>query len=408
MEWKRAFAGRRVFVTGHTGFKGSWLVLWLKRLGAKVAGYSLPTVEGAPSLFAAAAIRQRLDAHCVEDSSRTAFQAVLPIQSPSLFAAARIRQCLDAHCEGDVREGTAIAQAIDEFAPDVIFHLAAQSLVRESHRSPAETFDVNVMGTVAVLEAVRSSGRPCAVVVVTSDKCYENREQVWGYREIDRLGGHDPYSASKGAAEIVVASYRRSFFPPERLAEHGLQIASVRAGNVIGGGDWAADRIVADLARALACGNPVPIRCPGAIRPWQHVLEPLSGYLTLAMRMLTNPDSTWCDGWNFGPEAGDALSVRELAEKFIAAWGTGTWIDKSDTRQPHEARVLRLCIDKALAELGWRPRWTVKQAIERTAGWYRRYYDDPNSARAACEDDLDEYCALDSNAAGIPAGSAAA
>jgi CDP-glucose 4,6-dehydratase len=272
--------------------------------------------------------------------------------------------------------------------------MAAQSLVRESYRTPAETFDVNLMGTVSVLEAVRSRGGPCAVIVVTSDKCYENREQVWGYREIDRMGGRDPYSASKGAAELVVASYRRSFFPVDRLAQHQVQLASVRAGNVIGGGDWSADRIVADLARGISAGELVSIRSPLAVRPWQHVLEPLSGYLTLATRMLTSPAAQWCDGWNFGPLPDETLTVREVVESFVAAWGKGAWVDRSDPGQPHEAHLLRLSIDKALAELNWRPHWTVSQALGRTAGWYRRYYDRPESAREACLDDFAAYGTL--------------
>jgi CDP-glucose 4,6-dehydratase len=348
-----AFAGRSVLVTGHTGFKGAWLTLWLNRLGARVTGYALP-----------------------------------PPTNPALFTAARIEQCLALHIEADIRDRTRLAQVVAQVSHDIVFHLAAQSLVRESYRSPAETFDVNVMGTAAVLEAVRAQGRPCSVIVVTSDKCYENREHVWGYREIDPMGGRDAYSASKGAAELVTASYRCSFFPPDKLEEHQVQVASVRAGNVIGGGDWAADRIIADLARGIAGGEPVSVRSPHAVRPWQHVLEPLSGYLTLGARMLTSPAPRWCEGWNFGPLSNDALTVGEVADAFITAWGKGTWIDRSDPEQPHEAHLLRLSIDKALAELHWRPRWDVTHAIQRTAGWYRQYYDRTESAREACLADL--------------------
>jgi CDP-glucose 4,6-dehydratase len=355
-DFRQTFAGRRVLITGNTGFKGSWLTLWLSRLGAKVIGYALP-----------------------------------PATTPSLYTAAQVERNLTAHQMGDIRDREGFARVLAETAPDVVFHLAAQSLVRESYRSPADTFDVNVMGTVSVLDAVRRQTRPCAVVIVTSDKCYENREQVWGYREIDPLGGHDPYSASKGATEIVVAAYRRSFFHPARLSEHQVQVASARAGNVIGGGDWAPDRIVADLARCLAAGEPIPVRNPQAVRPWQHVLEPLSGYLTLAARMLQTPSPQWSDAWNFGPLPEGAVSVRELTEAFIAAWGRGAWEDRSDASQPHEAHVLRLSIEKSHAELSWRPRWSVDDTIRRTAHWYKRYYADPASASGACLDDISAF-----------------
>ena len=246
--------------------------------------------------------------------------------------------------------------------------------MRESYTHPRETFEVNVMGTVNLLEAVRALGRPCVVLVITSDKCYENREQCWGYRECDAMGGHDPYSASKGAAEIVTAAYRRSFFPPEQLSRHGVKLASVRAGNVIGGGDWAKDRILTDVVRHLRAGQPVPVRSPRAIRPWQHVLEPLSGYLTLAERMLQSDEPAWCGAWNFGPMPGEEIPVGQLVEAFFETWGSGSWQDVSDPNQPHEAGVLRLCIDQAINRLGWRPRWSVVEAVRRTAGWFRRYY----------------------------------
>ncbi len=235
-------------------------------------------------------------------------------------------------------------------------------------------------------------GRPCVVVVVSSDKCYENREHVWGYREMDPVGGYDPYSASKGAAEIVAAAYRRSFFPPARLAEHGVKLATARAGNVIGGGDWAKDRIIPDVVRHLQAGEPVPVRNPAAVRPWQHVLEPLSGYLTLAARMLASDDPKWCEAWNFGPLPGDEIPVGRLVDSFIAAWGEGQWKDTSDANRPHEAQVLRLGIDKALRQLGWRPRWNVAEAVRRTAAWYRRFYRDrPSNMREACLADVAAY-----------------
>jgi len=351
------YAGRSVFVTGHTGFKGSWLAIWLHRLGAKVTGYALP-----------------------------------PPTDPSNFAASGVRDLLACHHEADIRDVDRLGDALRQADPDVVFHLAAQPLVRESYRIPRETFDVNVIGTATVLDAVRALDKPCAVVGVTSDKCYENREIDRGYGETDPMGGHDPYSASKGAAEILTAAYRRSFFPPDRLAEHGVKLATARAGNVIGGGDFSTDRIVCDAVQSLAAGEPVPIRNPGAVRPWQHVLEPVSGYLQLAARMLTSEDPMWCDAWNFGPPVDDEIPVAELVDRLIAAWGEGSWRDVSDPNQPHEAAVLRLSIDKAVAKLGWRPRWRLADTIDRTAGWYRTFFGGQGrNMRESCLADLAAY-----------------
>lgn len=351
------FAGRSVFLTGHTGFKGSWLALWLHRLGARVTGYALP----APT-------------------------------DPSNFVASAVGDVLADHHLADIRDAESMVRAIAKAQPDVIFHLAAKALVQESYQQPRETFDVNIMGTVALLDAVRIVGRPCTVVVITSDKCYENREHVWGYREADPMGGYDPYSASKGAVEIVTAAYRRSFFSPSRLAQHGVKIATARAGNVIGGGDWAKDRIIPDAVRHLQKGEAVPVRNPTAIRPWQHVLEPLSGYLALASRMMSSDDPRWCDAWNFGPLSGDDTPVGKLVDSFVAAWGGGEWKDMSDSSQPHEAQVLRLGIDKALYQLGWHPRWSVAEAVRHTAAWYRRFYRDrPANMRDACLADIAAY-----------------
>lgn len=351
------FGGRSVLVTGHTGFKGSWLVLWLQELGARIFGYSV----GLPS-------------------------------TPCNFEASEVRTCLAGHCEGDMRDIRLLAAAIDECDPDVVFHLAAQPLVRTSYESPHETIDVNVMGTCNLLECVRRRRKPCVVVVITTDKCYENREQVWGYRENDAMGGHDPYSASKGAVEILVESYRRSFFSPALCGKHGVKLATVRAGNVIGGGDWAKDRIVPDAARHLAAGNRVPIRFPQAVRPWQHVLEPLSGYLTLAARMMGDDDPEWCSGWNFAPNTSDEACVHELVEAFCAAWGGGGWEDRSDPRQPHEANILRLNIDKAVTRLKWRPVWDLNETVRRTARWYRAYYSAAGrSMRDHCRHDIRSY-----------------
>jgi CDP-glucose 4,6-dehydratase len=353
----KVFAGRSVLVTGHTGFKGSWLALWLARLGALVTGYSL-----APPTY------------------------------PSNFEVSHIRDILAAHHESDIRDSVSLTKVLQALAPEVVFHLAAQSLVRESYRVPKDTFDVNIMGTVNLLECLRKLKHPCVVVVVTSDKCYENREQMEGYRETDFLGGFDPYSASKGAAEIAIASYRRSFFPPACLKDHGLKLASARAGNVIGGGDWALYRIGTDIVNALNAGQPVPIRNPQAIRPWQHVLEPLSGYLSLAARMLTSDDPKWCSAWNFGPFPNENLTVLELVKIYCAAWGGGAWRDMSCPAAPHEAGILQLNIDKAVKELGWRPRWSAAEAVRRAAGWYKAFYQKPDaSMRQVCYADMAAY-----------------
>lgn len=352
-----AFKGKRVLVTGHTGFKGSWLSLWLRRLEAEVVGLALP-----------------------------------PATSPNNFTASQVRQVLAGHEEGDMRDAALVRRVVERAEPEVVLHLAAQAIVRESYQRPRETFETNAMGTVNLLEAVRQRGKPCVVVVVTSDKCYENREQVWGYREEDAMGGHDPYSASKGVAELITASYRRSFFDPAKVKSHGVKLASARAGNVIGGGDWSKDRIVVDAVTHLAKGEPVPVRNPQAIRPWQHVLEPLSGYLTLAAKMLASEDARWCSGWNFGPRAGDEATVEELVTRLCAAWGGGKWKDMSDRNAPHEAGILRLSIDKATWVMKWRPTWELQKTVERTAQWYRRFYETPGeSMREACNADLDAF-----------------
>ncbi|MGC3999839.1 MAG: CDP-glucose 4,6-dehydratase [Anaeromyxobacter sp.] len=332
-----AYLGRRVLVTGHTGFKGSWLTAWLSELGAEVTGYALPP-DTEPSIFGA------------------------------IGAAALCRSIT-----GDVRDADRLAREVAAFRPQVVFHLAAQPLVRRSYRDPLATFHTNVLGTANLLEAIRRSGHACAVVVVTTDKCYDNRESDLGYREDDRLGGHDPYAASKAAAELVVESYRRSFFPVEQQA---VRLASARAGNVIGGGDWSADRLVVDAVRALEAGRPVTVRNPRSVRPWQHVLEPLGGYLLLgAMLARATPDraGALCQAWNFGPRPRDARSVGELATKLVEVWGSGAWEERPEPNGPHEARVLRLSIEKAERELGWTPRWPFDEAVKRTVEWYRAH-----------------------------------
>ncbi len=337
--FEKVFRDKRVLVTGHTGFKGSWLSLWLHKLGAKVVGLSLP-----------------------------------PATEPNNFSVSSVRELLAGHVEGDIRDHSVVMKTIDEAAPEIIFHLAAQAIVRESYQAPRETFETNAMGTTHVLEAVRARSKPCIVIVVTSDKCYENREQLWGYREGDAMGGHDPYSASKGVAELITQSYRRSFFDPARIPSHGIKIASARAGNVIGGGDWAKDRIVVDAVLHMSKGEPVPVRNPSAVRPWQHVLEPLSGYLALAAKMAVSNDAGWCSGWNFGPRAGDEATVEELVTRLCNVWGDASWRDMSDRSQPHEAGILRLSVEKATWLLGWRPTWDLQQTVEWTARWYRSYY----------------------------------
>lgn len=333
------FAGRSVFVTGHTGFKGSWLCLWLHRLGARISGYSLP-----------------------------------PPTNPNHFTICGAQRFLARDYEADIRDESTLLRALKDAQPDVVLHLAAQSIVRHGFQHPRETFDVNVMGTVSVLDCVRKLGKPCAVVVVSSDKCYENREQVWGYRECDPMGEHDPYGASKGAAELAVRAYRDSYFQPHRVREHGVKLASARAGNVIGGGDFTPDALMVDAVHALHVGEPVRIRNPHALRPWQHVLQALSGYLTLTARMLSSEDPALCSGWNFGPRPGNELSVRDVVDLLIQEWGTGSWVDASDPTQPLESSILRLSIDKALWQLGWQPQWDIHTSLRSTARWYREYF----------------------------------
>jgi len=328
--------GKKVLLTGHTGFKGAWLALWLNELGAKVAGYALD----APT-------------------------------EPSLFSAARVADTVE-HTIADVRDLALLRARVRTFRPEIVFHLAAQALVRQSYAEPVETYATNVMGTANVLEAVRLEPSARAVVIVTSDKCYENREWIWGYRENEAMGGHDPYSSSKGCAELVCAAYRASYFNPGRLAEHGVGIASARAGNVIGGGDWSADRLIPDAYRAIASGEPVRIRNPKALRPWQHVLEPLSGYLLLAER-LCDGEERFAQGWNFGPPEADARSVADVMNKVVELWGGALRWELDGGAHPHEATLLRLDCSKARVSLGWRPKLGLQEALAWTVEWYRAY-----------------------------------
>lgn len=346
---------RRVWLTGHTGFMGSWLAAWLLRRGARVWGYSLA-----------------------------------PPTSPSAYEATRLGPRLAADVRGDVRDADAVAAALDEADPDVILHLAAQPLVRRSYREPVGTFSANVMGTAQVLDAVRRRGRPCAVVVATTDKCYEPHPDGAPHVETDRLGGHDPYAASKAAAELVVDAWRRSYFPPEELARHGVSLASVRAGNAIGGGDWAEDRILPDAVRAALADRPLELRMPGAVRPWQHVLEPLSGYLALARRMLAAPSAEWCAGWNFAPDDATSASVGELVDRFAAGWPRVRPVVVGAAGQPHETRFLRLDAQAARRRLGWRPAWTWGEAADRAAAWYRAFHEGADAA-VLVERDLQDH-----------------
>ena len=325
--------GKRVLITGHTGFKGSWLSLWLSKLGANVIGYSLP-----------------------------------PPTSPSHYVISRVQEKLNISIDADIRDLVSLADCITSQQPEIIFHMAAQSLVRYSYNNPVETFQTNVIGTVNVLEAVRKSSSVKAVVVVTSDKCYENREFVWGYRENESMGGHDPYSSSKGCAELVAASYRSSYFPVKEYAKHGVSLATVRAGNVIGGGDWAVDRLVPDLLRANEQDKEVSIRNPNAIRPWQFVLEPLGGYIALA-EQLYKDGASYAEAWNFGPRDDDMLPVEVLINQLSARLKNPIRYCLTPDPALHETIQLKLDCAKAAARLNWRPRTTISDTLQLIADW---------------------------------------
>jgi len=328
--------GKRVFLTGHTGFKGSWLSLWLQSLGAQVTGFALA-----------------------------------PPSQPSLFETAQVAQGMES-LRGDIRDAAALQAAMQAARPDIVIHMAAQALVRYSYANPVETYSTNVMGLVHLFEAVRATPGVRAVVNVTSDKCYENREWPWGYRENEAMGGYDPYSNSKGCAELVTSAYRSSFFNPERHAEHGIALGSGRAGNVIGGGDWAEDRLIPDMVRAIGEGRPVRIRSPHAIRPWQHVLEPLSGYLALAERLYTDGPG-FAEGFNFGPHDVDARPVQWIVERLCQSWGAGASWELDEAPQPHEAHYLKLDCSKARSRLDWQPRWQLGQTIDHIVAWHKAH-----------------------------------
>ncbi len=347
--------GKRVLLTGHTGFKGSWLSLWLQSMGATLSGIALD-----------------------------------PPTTPALFGVARVAEGME-HRIVDIRDFAAVKAQMDAFQPEIVIHMAAQPLVRYSYQEPIETYATNVMGTVHVLEAARLAGSVKVVINVTTDKCYENHEWVWGYREIEPMGGHDPYSSSKGCSELVTSAYRRSFFEQSSIA-----LASARAGNVIGGGDWADDRLIPDVLRAFETKTPVVIRSPNSIRPWQHVLEPLSGYLILA-QALYEGGQKYSSGWNFGPNDEDARPVRWTVEHIANMWGDGaTWI-QDNANHPHEANYLKLDISKAKTELGWKPVWPLKLALMNIVKWHQAWIAGKDMQKVTINEIADFINAMESN-----------
>jgi len=340
---------KNVFLTGCTGFKGGWLALWLTQLGAKVTGFSLD-----------------------------------PLTDPNLFSVLDIEKSIIDNRQ-DMRDLPFLKRVIQSSQPEIIIHMAAQSLVRESYKDPVGTYATNVMGTVNLLESARSCDNVRVILVITSDKCYENREIDYGYCESDPMGGHDPYSSSKGCSELVTSAYRRSFFEDNAM----VAIASARAGNVIGGGDWASDRIIPDAMRAFSSNETLLVRNPGAVRPWQHVLEPLSGYMTLCEKMWDEP-SMFSEGWNFGPEDESVRTVKEVTERVSNLWGDHSTWEKSNGDHPHEATLLKLDINKAEEQLGWAPKWDLDMALEKTVNWYKSYYNGENMQEMSLKQ-IEEY-----------------
>ena len=347
--WKN----KRVFITGHTGFKGSWLSLWLHSLGAEVHGYALD-----------------------------------PPTTPSLYELCRLEKRVRSTI-ADVRDRESLARTMASARPEIVIHMAAQPLVRDSYKLPVETFSINVMGTVHLLESVRSCPSVRAVINVTTDKCYENREWVWGYREHEPLGGYDPYSNSKACSELVTAAYRSSYFNPADHGKHGVAVASARAGNVIGGGDWATDRLVPDCLRSILKNEKIIIRNPQAIRPWQHVLEPLSGYLVLAQKLCWEA-ARYAEAWNFGPDDKDAKPVEWIVKRLCSKWGDNASYGIDSSKHPHEAHYLKLDCSKARSVLGWHPRWELDHALDSIVSWMRTYQGGKNVAEA-CLNQIQEY-----------------
>lgn len=347
------YSGKRVLVTGHTGFKGSWLSIWLHELGAEVIGVAND-----------------------------------PLTERDNYVLSGIGKKMKADIRADIRDRSKLKKIFLEYRPEIVFHLAAQPLVRLSYDIPVETYETNVMGTIHVMEAIRFTDSVKVGIMITTDKCYENREQIWGYRENEPMGGYDPYSSSKGATEIAIASWRRSFFNPTQYIKHNKSIASVRAGNVIGGGDWALDRIIPDCIRALEVGQTIDIRNPKAVRPWQHVLEPLSGYMLLAQKMWNEPIK-YCEGWNFGPKLESVSTVWEVATKIVEGYGDGELRDLSNMNALHEANLLMLDISKAKFQLGWEPRMNIDQCISLVIDWYKKYLS--QSVYSLCVEEIEKY-----------------
>ena len=355
--FQSTYEGKKVFITGHTGFKGSWLLQWLHLLGAEIKGYALAPVH--------------------QDDLYNLIEG-------------------DALCQSiiaDINDKETVEEAILRFQPDFIFHLAAQPLVRLSYEMPSQTFATNAIGTAYVLDAVRKLERPCVVVLITTDKVYENKEWIYPYREPDTLGGHDPYRASKACAELIIHSYVQSFFNPRTFTHHTKAIASTRAGTVIGGGDWSKDRIIPDIIKSLLQYQPVSVRNPNAVRPWQHVLEPLGGYLALGSKLATDAE-TFGGAWNFGPLLDDNKKVEELVKTSIAIWGSGSYQMPELAGQPHEATLLKLDISKAINLLGWTPKYNSKTAIEKTIDWYRTYTQDKAGIKAFTINQIKSYTDL--------------
>ena len=349
--WK----GKRVFLTGHTGFKGSWLSIWLNELGAEVSGYALD-----------------------------------PPTNPSLFEKAEVSSFIS-HNIGDIRDLENLKKVMSEADPQIVIHMAAQPLVRESYDDPVGTYETNVMGTVNLLESVRKCPNVRSVINVTTDKCYENKEWLWGYREDEPMGGYDPYSNSKGCSELVTSSYRNSFFNRSEYGKsHNVAVASARAGNVIGGGDWAKDRLIPDIVKSVQKKETVIIRSPYAIRPWQHVLEPLSGYLTLAEKLYGENGCGYAEGWNFGPNDADAKTVEWIVEKLCELWGPGSSYKITEKPQPHEASYLKLDISKAGFRLGWKPVWNLEKTLEKIKNWNDAVFNN-GKAIDKCREQIEEF-----------------
>ena len=354
---KEFWRGKKVLITGHTGFKGAWLSLWLRHLSAKVMGFSLP-----------------------------------PPTIPSLFELTSLRDVIDS-IEGDVRDLDLLKKVVGAHRPEIVIHMAGQALVLRSYVDPIETYSTNIMGTVNVLEVIRQIGGVRVVIIITSDKCYDNREWIWGYREFDPLGGLDPYSSSKGSAELVTTAFRHSFFNPLEFDRHGVGVASVRAGNVIGGGDWAEGRLVPDIMKAIRENRVIKIRNPDSYRPWQHVLEPLRGYLMLAEK-LYNHGPDYAEAWNFGSNSLDLRPVVWILEKIAEVWGPGVQWELEEKKQPHEARFLNLDCSKAKMRLGWEPKLDLEQVLNWTVSWYKTFQNDPVTIKKFTESQIIDYAKL--------------